>query len=296
LLREFELGVRSLPSVLVTDEQLSNALGVDAQHDALCYGRAVCQAAMSHSLSQHHELLTRLASRVEHVVARMLLHAAATADEGISAAAGAGALRATARRSRMISETIGGFLRRPVEEAFSSLLRESLRECMQACYTDIRSVVAPRGGASEVSTLWPIFASPANDVTEDGEVASWAVGGWVGSGESAVDALVTRLVGAWRRQFALAVKRKVRYFLISLAERLPTHLLRSLHTMCDEPTSTSSLDVASARAALLEHKAGLETEHARATQLLDRFYSLRGQLEEGSRADRPAEALAAGRG
>ena len=70
--------------------------------------------------------------------------------------------------------------------------------------------------------------------------------------------------------------------------------------MCDEPTSTSSLDVASARAALLEHKAGLQTEHARATQLLDRFYSLRGQLEEGSRegsrADRPAEALAAGRG
>lgn len=276
----------------------------------------------------------------------------------------------------------------------------------QACYTDIRSVVAPRGGASEASCSRPLdplpppltrsrpsncsgvylvahlclarqrrhrgrrgggppetsrchaLAAPVTLARLQGcitpppphKVASWAVGGWVGSGESAVDALVTRLVGAWRRQFALAVKRKAsrargppqaprtppplpatlaprarRSATSSSASRSGSqrarsppacpcerasvctrhhtsrdlasrHLLRSLHTMCDEPTSTSSLDVASARAALLEHKAGLETEHARATQLLDRFYSLRGQLEEGSRADRPAEALAAGRG
>jgi hypothetical protein len=134
LLREFEACVRTLPAAPVSEEELCNSLGLDAQHDSLHIGRTACGLALDHSFVQVRPILEQLEARLVHILGRMLQHAAAHAD-------GAVRLRndpvKEPHTDHAIRQLYGDdglvFLRRPLEDAFSELLINSVKRCMQVC-------------------------------------------------------------------------------------------------------------------------------------------------------------------
>jgi hypothetical protein len=134
LLREFEACVRTLPAEPVSEEELCNTLGLDAQHDSLHIGRTACGLALEHSFTQVRPLLEQLEARLVHILGRMLQHAAAHADSAVR-------LRGESSREphtyHAIRQLYGDdglvFLRRPIEDAFSELLIDSVKRCMQVC-------------------------------------------------------------------------------------------------------------------------------------------------------------------
>ncbi len=131
---------------------------------------------------------------------------------------------------------------------------------------------------------------PADE--EEGEEAptSWAAAGWYAESE-AVDALVRRTVGLWRKQWAQAVQRKVHaLFLMPFLSELPATLSASLEACC-EPESIRGFDLREARAAMLARREQLTHEKHRTTQLLRTFLHVRTAL--GGAAAQPTCAPAA---
>jgi len=142
LLREFETCLSTLPAVSISEEELCNTLGMDAQHDALYIGRTVCCLAISHSFVQLDSLLKRLQARLFHILGRMLKHAASHADTTISLRVGRSRSALPGNSPRQLHNMdMVAFLRKPLEESCCTLLQSSLEQCMQVLTP---SSVAPR--------------------------------------------------------------------------------------------------------------------------------------------------------
>lgn len=133
LLEEFQGSVCRLPAVCVTDEELCNALGLDTQHDNLFVGRTVCCLAIRHSTRQLADLLEQLRLRLQHVVARMLQHAAEHASD-VTSLRGSHARRHASTPPRLLDGNgVVLFSRHLIEDALSSLLEDNLGQCLQEC-------------------------------------------------------------------------------------------------------------------------------------------------------------------
>ena len=113
---------------------------------------------------------------------------------------------------------------------------------------------------------------------EDADAATaWAPAGWYAPSE-AVDSLVRRTVGLWRRQLAQGAQRKVHsLFLMPFLSELPNVLSASLEACC-EPDSIRGFDVREARAAMQSRREQLSQEKRRTQQLLRTFLHVRTTL------------------
>ena len=132
-------------------------------------------------------------------------------------------------------------------------------------------------GASQPRAL--AQATPSADVAGyvDEPATAWAPAGWYEDG-AAVDALVRRTVGLWRRQFAQGVQRKVHaLFLMPFLDELPAQLTASLEACC-EPDSLRAFDLREARAAMLARREQLAQEQQRTRELLRTFHKVRTRL------------------
>lgn len=137
LIREFEACVRTLPADPVSEEELCNTLGLDAQHDALHIGRTACGLALDHSFVRVRPLLEQLEIRLVHILGRMFQHAAAYAEGAMRLRSEPAREPHTEYAMRQLYGDDGlAFLRRPLEDAFSELLINSVKRCMQVCKPD----------------------------------------------------------------------------------------------------------------------------------------------------------------
>jgi len=193
-----------------------------------------------------------------------------------------------------------------LEEAFASQVVRCATSALDVCLADLQVISAsPAGAAPDVSAIYPLLQSNgvgesplspsddgrgSNDLKTRSSVNSatdrWAPSGWY-KPDAQVDEIVSRVVSAWRAQFAQAVQRKVHsLFLLTLLDDLPSQLMRciegnTVQAQAGEEGASGRIDLSHARSDLSQRRDRLAAEQAQTQNLLRSFHGIKALYMSG---------------